>query len=72
IVRGEVVDFLDVYVAWTPAKNWLVDVCGTSHWPTFNVADSCILMGAGLLMIDLLRPSTRRAAVEAATEREAS
>ena len=26
------------------------------HWPDFNVADSCICIGAGLLMIEILWP----------------
>jgi signal peptidase II len=36
---GYVVDFLDFYV-------------GAYHWPAFNVADSCITVGAGLLLLD--------------------
>ena len=28
------------------------------HWPDFNVADSCIVIGAGLLMIEVLRPQS--------------
>jgi len=39
---GYVVDFLDAYV-----KNW--------HWPTFNVADSCITIGVLLLALSLLK-----------------
>ena len=42
IVRGKVVDFLDVYVR-------------SYHWPAFNVADSAIVVGAGLLLLDILR-----------------
>ncbi|MGA8184033.1 MAG: signal peptidase II [Terriglobia bacterium] len=38
---GQVVDFLDVYY-----RNY--------HWPTFNVADSAIVVGAGLLLLDIL------------------
>jgi len=38
---GRVVDFLDVY--WR-----------SYHWPTFNLADSAIVVGAGLLMFQLL------------------
>ena len=72
IVRGEVVDFVDVYVAWSPVKTWLVDTFGTSHWPTFNVADSSIVVGAGLLLVDLVRPVRRRAVDEDAAEHEAS
>jgi signal peptidase II len=37
IFRGHVVDFLDFYI-------------GRAHWPFFNVADSCITVGAGLLI----------------------
>jgi signal peptidase II len=36
-----VVDFLDFYVG-----NW--------HWPAFNVADSCITVGVGVLLISSL------------------
>ncbi len=42
IIRGSVVDFLDFYVRGY-------------HWPAFNVADSAIVVGAGLLLIDLFR-----------------
>lgn len=40
IARGRVVDFLDFYFR-------------DYHWPAFNVADSAIVVGAGLLIIDL-------------------
>jgi signal peptidase II len=66
IVRGEVVDFLDVYASWTPLRNWLVETFGTAHWPTFNVADSCIVIGAGLLLLDLVRPMGRTTTDEGA------
>lgn len=36
--RGFVVDFIDAYI-------------GSHHWPTFNVADSCICIGAALLLL---------------------
>jgi signal peptidase II len=39
---GEVVDFLDVY--------W-----GRYHWPAFNVADSLVCVGAGILIWVILR-----------------
>ncbi len=38
---GEVVDFIDWYVR-------------SYHWPTFNIADSAISVGVGLLVIDML------------------
>lgn len=39
---GEVIDFLDVY--------WKIH-----HWPAFNVADSLICVGVGLMALDMLR-----------------
>lgn len=53
LARGYVVDFID----WS-AGGW--------HWPTFNVADSCIVLGVAML---LLQPGTKRAAGKA-PERE--
>src|SRR4051794_16296105 len=42
IVSGQVTDFLLFYI-------------GQYQWPTFNVADSAIVVGSGLLLMDLLR-----------------
>ena len=39
LLYGYVTDFLDVYVSGY-------------HWPAFNVADSCITIGALLLLLD--------------------
>lgn len=44
IVLGQVVDFMDFYIQ-------------SYHWPAFNVADSAITCGAGLLIWDGLRPT---------------
>lgn len=41
LMYGAVVDFLDFHLA-----GW--------HWPAFNVADSCISIGAVLLVLDQL------------------
>jgi signal peptidase II len=43
ILWGRVTDFLEFYI-------------GDLHWPTFNVADSCIVIGSCLLLLELLRP----------------
>ncbi|HEY1766607.1 MAG TPA: signal peptidase II [Terracidiphilus sp.] len=43
IVYGSVVDFIEVHVIHY-------------HWPDFNVADSCIVIGACLLFLDSLLP----------------
>jgi len=62
VVRGEVVDFLDVYAGAPALADPLVRWFGTAHWPTFNVADSCIVVGACLLVLDMLRPAPAPAA----------
>jgi signal peptidase II len=41
-IRGYVIDFLDVYVR-------------NAHWPFFNVADSCITIGALLMVVIFFR-----------------
>jgi len=41
LVSGHVVDFLDIYV-------------GNYHWPAFNLADSAIVVGAMLLVSEIL------------------
>lgn len=43
IWHGYVVDFLDFHISG-------------NHWPSFNVADSCICIAAGLLFIAAFRP----------------
>jgi signal peptidase II len=42
IVWGRVTDFLEFYI-------------GQYHWPTFNIADSAIVIGSGLFLLDALR-----------------
>lgn len=59
VARGEVVDFLDAYVSSPRLADWLVSQFGTAHWPTFNIADSGIVVGACLLLLMLLRPQPR-------------
>jgi signal peptidase II len=50
VVAGRVTDFLSFYI-------------GEYQWPTFNVADSAIVVGSALLMIELLRPKRQTANV---------
>ena len=42
IQYGFVIDFIDVYYA-------------NLHWPTFNIADSAICVGAGLLLVRTIK-----------------
>jgi signal peptidase II len=50
---GYVVDFVDVFY-------------GDTHWPAFNVADTCICIGVGLLLLDSVK--RRDASAELASD----
>lgn len=62
MLHGYVIDFIDVYAGFPPAKDWLISTFGTNRWPTFNVADMGLSCGALLLLsevfLDML-PSRR-------------
>jgi signal peptidase II len=45
--HGEVVDFIDLYVS-------------SFHWPSFNIADSAICIGIGLMALELLTHDLRK------------
>jgi signal peptidase II len=47
VIKGSVTDFLDFYL-------------GAYHWPSFNVADSAITMGACLMLLQGLWTDERR------------
>jgi signal peptidase II len=52
IAYGSVVDFIEVHIL-------------SYHWPDFNVADSAIVTGACLLLLDSLLPKKQLVSVEA-------
>jgi signal peptidase II len=68
VVRSEVVDFLDVYVSSPGLAEWFLDKFGTAHWPTFNLADSAIVVGSCLLILDIFRPEPKPRADADATQ----
>jgi signal peptidase II len=68
---GRVRDFIDCYVSWEPLAGQLERWFRTAHWPTYNVADAAICVGAGLLLIKLWGDDTRARAAEAAAAAEA-
>ncbi|ATF54945.1 TPA: signal peptidase II [Morganella morganii] len=47
LMHGFVVDYIDFYV-------------GDWHWPTFNLADSWIIIGAGLIIIESFIPDGKK------------
>jgi signal peptidase II len=52
VLRGTVTDFLQLFF-------------GSYEFPSFNVADSAITIGAGLLLLDLWRSGRKAAAIHA-------
>lgn len=54
LVLGKVVDFVDWYYISDQCLPFFAQVGGQCHWPTFNVADVAIMLGAFLLIIDML------------------
>lgn len=50
---GEVIDFLQFYLPFLP---WGI----FNPWPTFNVADSTICIGIGLLALELLKQDKKK------------
>jgi len=55
--RGYVVDFLDFKL---PLYDKIAPTSG-GHFPSFNVADSCICVAAGLLILSAFRPQPEAA-----------
>ncbi len=47
LANGYVVDFLDFSFPWIPTENFPTGY----HWPSFNVADSCVCIAATLFFI---------------------
>lgn len=54
---GYVVDFIEVHL-------------GSFQWPTFNVADAAICVGAGLLALDIILEGRREGRMKAVTSNE--
>ena len=66
--RGYVVDFLDFKLPFYD----LIDKNSMGHFPSFNVADSCICIAAGLLIIGAIRGMREEAAQKKLGNGEAS
>ncbi len=57
-----VVDFIDVYAKWGGENH---------HWPTFNIADVAIVVGVGLMAIDMFTSRKPKVVAPAASAEEA-
>ena len=62
ILGGAAGNLLDRMV-WGRVTDFLVFYIGQYEWPAFNVADSAIVIGSGLLLLDQFRPKRQAANV---------
>lgn len=62
--KQSVTDFLRVYTDYPPLKSWLVQQFGTYEWPTFNIADSAIVVGVGLYLLGYLFEKDKNIPIE--------
>lgn len=51
IRQGHVTDFIRVYSDNPSIKDWLIRNFGTYEWPSFNIADSTLVVGVLLFML---------------------
>lgn len=58
--NGYVVDFLDFSFPWITPEGWPMGY----HWPSFNVADSCVCVAAALFLISSFFPQPEQKEVE--------
>ena len=50
-------------IIWGRVTDFLLFYLGQYQWPAFNVADSAIVIGSGLLLLDQFRPKRQAANV---------
>jgi signal peptidase II len=62
VMGGAAGNLLD-RIIWGRVTDFLLFYAGQYQWPAFNVADSAVVIGSALLVIDLIRPKRRTANV---------
>jgi signal peptidase II len=62
VLGGAAGNLLD-RILWGRVTDFLLFYAGQYQWPAFNVADSAVVIGSGLLVIDLIRPNRAKANV---------
>jgi len=55
--KATVTDFIKVYTDHPGLSAWCVETFGTNEYPTFNIADSCIVVGVCLYLLHYLMVS---------------
>lgn len=65
--KQTVTDFIRVYSDWPPIRDPLVRIFRTNEWPTFNIADSAIVIGVALYLLHYVLYEVRPKAAGART-----
>jgi signal peptidase II len=68
IHKQSVTDFIRVYTEHPGLEAWLREHVGTNEYPTFNIADSAIVVGVGLFLVRYLFLDDTEEADESAEE----
>jgi signal peptidase II len=63
LILGGAIGNLFDRIVWGRVTDFLLFYIGAYQWPAFNIADSAIVVGSSLLLIDLLRPRRQAANV---------
>lgn len=70
--KRTVTDFVRLHVDLEGPRNWLVQTFGTNEWPSFNVADSTLLVGVILYVFVGGEKKAKAAPPEAPPEEQAA
>lgn len=54
IHKQSVTDFLRIYTDHPSLRKWLIERVGTNEWPSFNIADSALVVGVILFGVHYL------------------
>ncbi len=68
--KGSVTDFLRIYTEYPPLEAWLIANFRTNEWPSFNIADSALVIGVCFFLVHYLfleEPEDERTPSEAET-----
>ena len=65
ILFGQVIDFIDIYYTAESCLPGFSRLANTCHWPAFNLADSAIVVGVTIMLIDAFVLAPRRGKLDA-------
>ncbi len=52
--KRTVTDFIRMYTEHDSLRPWMIKTFGTNEWPSYNIADSALVVGVGLFLVHYL------------------